>query len=495
MVDHEGCVRAVEAKDARFDGWFVTAVTSTGIYCRPSCPAMTPKRVNMTFHPTSAAAQAAGFRACKRCRPDASPGSPEWNVRADLVARSMRLIADGVVDRDGVTGLANRLGYGVRQIERVLHGELGAGPLALARAQRAQSARVLIETTELAMTDIAFASGFASIRQFNDTVQQVFATSPTQLRQRLAKSAKPSAAGSITVRLSLRQPYEPTSVFGHLAATAVPGVEEWHDGAYRRTMQLPHGWGIVALTPHVDHVAATFWLEHVRDLGAAVARVRWLCDLDADPQAVDAALGQDALLARAINATPGRRVPRCVDGNELALRIVIGQQISTKAARTVTGRLVAEFGSPIDDPAGGLTHLFPTVEQLAAVDPSHLPMPTARQHTFMRLASALAHGDVHLDPGVDRAHELAALGQLKGIGPWTLSSVAMRALGDPDAFLPTDLGIIYAARQLGIGDGKALVNHSERWRPWRSVATQYLWGILDHPINSLPDAPTKDTPT
>jgi AraC family transcriptional regulator, regulatory protein of adaptative response / DNA-3-methyladenine glycosylase II len=326
-------------------------------------------------------------------------------------------------------------------------------------------------------------------------VQQVFASSPTQLRQHVAKSSRPTATGSITVRLSLRPPYEPTSVFGHLAATAVPGVEEWRDGAYRRTMQLPHGWGIVALTPRPDHIVATFWLEHLRDLGAAVARVRWLCDLDADPQAVDSALGHDPLLAATVAATPGRRVPRCVDGNELALRIVIGQQVSTKAAQTITGRLVSAFGASIVDPAGGLTHLFPTVDQLSAIDPTHLPMPTARQQTFIRLVNALANGDVHLDPGVDRAHELAALGQLKGIGPWTLSSVAMRALGDPDAFLASDLGIISAARQLGIGEGKQLLAHSDRWRPWRSVATQYLWGVLDHPINSLPTTNSKDTAT
>src|SRR5579871_3054757 len=230
--DAERCVRAVQAKDARFDGWFFVGVSSTGIYCRPSCPAVAPKPRHMYFYPSAAAAQQAGYRACKRCRPDASPGSPEWDARADVVARAMRIIADGVVDRSGVAGLANRLGYSVRQLERLLVAELGAGPLALARAQRAQQARVLIETTSLSFSVVAFASGFASIRQFNDTVQAVFATTPTALRARATPA--PRGAGTIALRLAVRAPFHAASVFGHLVATGVPGVEEWRDGAYRR---------------------------------------------------------------------------------------------------------------------------------------------------------------------------------------------------------------------------------------------------------------------
>src|SRR6516164_9167937 len=247
--DDEQRYQAAISKDARFDGVFFIAVTSTGIYCRPSCPAITPKRENMRFYPSAAAAQQGGFRACKRCRPDASPGSPEWDMRADLVARAMRLIADGVMGDGGVPALARRLGYSVRQVERQLLAELGAGPLALARAQRAQTARLLIETTSLPMGDVAFAAGFASIRTFNDTVREVFALSPTELRRRAGRGHPPAAPGILSLRLPFRSPLGPDNLFGHLAATAVPGVEEWRDGAYRRTLRLPHGPGVVALAP------------------------------------------------------------------------------------------------------------------------------------------------------------------------------------------------------------------------------------------------------
>ena len=353
--DAERCVRAVRSKDARFDGWFFTAVLTTRIYCRPSCPAVAPRPENMVFYPSAAAAQQAGFRACKRCRPDASPGSPEWNVRADLVARAMRLIADGVIDAGGVPGLAARLGYSVRQLERQLRAELGAGPLALARAQRAQTARLLIETTALPMSDVAFAAGFASIRTFNDTVREVFALSPSQLRERAARRAAQGrraepAAGVLALRLPFRAPLVPDSLFGHLAATAVPGVEEWRDGAYRRTLRLPHGPGVVALTPQPDHIACQLSLADLRDLATAISRCRRLLDLDADPVAAADLLRADPVLAPLVGKAPGRRVPRTPDAAEFAVRAVLGQQVSTAAARTHAGRLAAEFGEPVDDP-------------------------------------------------------------------------------------------------------------------------------------------------
>ncbi|MGW4568279.1 bifunctional transcriptional activator/DNA repair enzyme AdaA, partial [Streptomyces sp. NPDC004561] len=298
-LDREHCVRAVQSKDARFDGWFFTAVLTTRIYCRPSCPAVPPKPENMTFYPSAAACQQAGFRACKRCRPDTSPGSPEWNRRADLVARAMRLVADGVVDREGVPGLAGRLGYSTRQIERQLLAELGAGPLALARAQRAQTARLLIETTPLPMAEIAFAAGFSSIRTFNDTVREVFALSPSELRRRVpaGRTAGTLTPGTLCLRLPFRTPLNPDNLFGHLAATAVPGVEEWLDGAYRRTLRLPYGHGIVSLTPRPDHIACRLTLSDLRDLTVAISRCRRMLDLDADPVAVDDRLRTDPLLA------------------------------------------------------------------------------------------------------------------------------------------------------------------------------------------------------
>jgi AraC family transcriptional regulator, regulatory protein of adaptative response / DNA-3-methyladenine glycosylase II len=508
--DFDSCVRAVRSKDARFDGWFFTAVLTTRIYCRPSCPAVPPKARNMSFYPSAAAAQQAGFRACKRCRPDASPGSPEWNERADAVARAMRLIRDGVVDREGVPGLAARLGYSTRQVERQLMAELGAGPLALARAQRAQTARILIETTALPMTDAAFAAGFASIRAFNETVRAVFASSPTELRDRATRrGAGPEAgvaAGTVTaeavgadvtgsagspgplsLRLPFRRPLRPDNLFGHLVATAVPGVEEWRDGAYRRTLRLPHGPGIAALSPRADHIACVLRLADLRDLAIAISRCRRLLDLDADPVAVDAVLGRDEALAPHVARAPGRRVPRTVDGPEFAVRAVLGQQVSTAAARTHAARLVRAHGEPVHDPAGGLTHLFPSAEALAALDPAALAMPASRRTTLTSLVGALADGGLDLDVGGDWQEARARLAALPGVGPWTVESVAMRALGDPDAFLPTDLGTRNAARELGLpSTPAAFVKRAEVWRPWRAYAVQYLWATQKHPINDMP---------
>lgn len=490
--DTERCVRAVRSKDARFDGWFFTAVLTTRIYCRPSCPVVPPKAENMTFYPSAAACQQAGFRACKRCRPDTSPGSPEWDQRADLVARAMRLVGDGVVDREGVPGLARRLGYSARQVERQLLAELGAGPLALARAQRAQTARLLIETTALPMAEIAFAAGFASIRTFNDTVREVFALSPSELRERATRSARqrsdsPGTSGALSLRLPFRAPLNPDNLFGHLAATAVPGVEEWRDGAYRRTLRLPYGHGIVALAPRPDHIACRLTLGDLRDLPVAISRCRRMLDLDADPVAVDEQLRTDPVLAPLVDKAPGRRVPRTVDEAEFAVRAVLGQQVSTAAARTHAARLVLAHGEPVDDPEGGLTHLFPSPEALAAVDPEALAMPGTRRTTFTTLVRRLVDGELHLGVDSDWAETRARLLALPGFGPWTVEVIAMRALGDPDAFLPGDLGVRRAARELGLpSTPAALTARAAGWRPWRAYAVQYLWATDSHPINYLP---------
>ncbi len=479
-------MRAVQAKDARFDGWFFTAVVTTRIYCRASCPVVPPKPANMTFYPSAAAAQEAGFRACKRCRPDATPGSPQWNERADVVARAMRLISDGVVDTDGVRGLAARLGYSVRQVERHVRAELGAGPLSLARAQRAQTARLLIETTSLSMIDVALAAGFGSVRTFNDTVREVFALSPTELRARV-RTAPAAAPGTLSLRLPYRKPLFPDNLFGHLVATGVPGVEEWRDGAYRRTLRLPHGAGIVALKPEDGHIGCRLTLSDLRDLSTAISRCRRLLDLDADPVAVDEQLAADPMLAPMVAAAPGRRVPRTVDGAEFAVRAVLGQQVSTAAARTHAARLVTAYGEPVDDPEGGLTHLFPDAAALAALDPESLAMPRTRRRTMLALITELTDGGLDLGAGSDWQRARAQLEALPGFGLWTVESIAMRSLGDPDAFLPTDLGVKVAAQEHGFGPA-AFVAHAERWRPWRAYAVQHLWATGDHPINRLPAA-------
>ncbi|MFE3767446.1 AlkA N-terminal domain-containing protein [Streptomyces sp. NPDC059104] len=488
-TDTDRCVRAVQSKDARFDGWFFTAVRTTGIYCRPSCPAVPPKVENMSFLPSAAACQQAGYRACKRCRPDTSPGSPEWNARADAVARAMRLIQDGVVDREGVTGLATRLGYSTRQVERQLGAELGAGPLALARAQRAQTARLLIETSELPMGDVAFAAGFASIRNFNETVREVFALTPGELRARAARAGRsePRVPGTISLRLPYRAPLNPDNLFGHLAATAVPGVEEWRDGAYRRTLRLPYGTGVVALTPGPEHIGCRLALTDLRDLTIAISRCRWMLDLDADPEAVDDQLRTDPLLAPLVEKAPGRRVPRTVDAAEFAVRAVLGQQVSTAAARTHAARLVSAYGEPVEDPQGGLTHLFPAPEALAGLDPETLSMPRSRRTTLTTLIAALADGSLPLGIDSDWEAARAALNALPGFGPWTTEIIAMRALGDPDAFLPSDLGVRRAAQGLGLpSTPAALTGRAAGWRPWRAYAVQYLWATEDHAINHLP---------
>ncbi|TKG61319.1 DNA-3-methyladenine glycosylase 2 family protein [Prauserella endophytica] len=481
--DTERCYRAVMSRDARFDGQFIVAVRTTGIYCRPSCPAMTPKARNVEFFPTSAAAQSRGYRACRRCLPDAVPGSPEWNVRADLAARAMRLIADGTVEREGVPGLARRLGYSERQLGRVLTAELGAGPLALARAHRAHSARLLIELSELPLTDVAFAAGFASVRQFNTTIREVFATTPTQLRAAAAGKREqagprdePSAAGArLTLRLPFREPFDADGLFAFLAARAVPGVEDVTDG-YRRTLRLPHGTGLVRLTPAERYVQCDLRLTDVRDLGNAVARVRRLLDLDADPEAVRQVLGADPALAPLVSAIPGMRVPGAVDGTELVLRAMLGQQVSVAAARTAAGRLASELGEPVTATDGEPGLLFPAAAAIAEHATEVLRGPLRRIEAIRDVATAIASGDLDVHVGREAGELRAELLAAPGIGPWTADYVLMRVLGQPDVLLDGDLAIRKGAAALGLdGTPAALTARAQAWRPWRSYAGMYLW--------------------
>ncbi len=401
-------------------------------------------------------------------------------TRADLTGRAMRLIADGVVDREGVTGLARRVCYTERHLYRMLVSEVGTGPLALARARRAHTARLLIETTDLPITQVAFAAGFASIRQFNDTVRAVFASTPTELRRAREHDAE-AAPGSIALRLPYRAPFDVSGLLRFLGDRAVAGVEEFVDGGYRRTLRLPHGVGIVELSDGGDHVRCVLRLEDLRDLGAAVQRCRRLLDLDADPVAVADLLGADPVLAPLVRRAPGRRVPGTVDGDELAVRAVLGQQVSVAGARTLADRMVSRLGRPLAEPDGGLTHLFPEPAAIADADPASLAMPAARRDALRDLARALASGEVGLDPGADRVEVERGLLAIRGIGPWTASYVAMRALGDPDAFLPTDLGVRRAISELGhASDPASIAVLAERWRPWRAYATQHLWASLEN---------------
>lgn len=476
IADPDRCYRAVSSRDARFDGWFVTAVRSTRIYCRPSCPARLPHRDGVRFYTSAAAAQEAGYRACKRCRPDASPGSPQWDVRADLVARAMRLIGDGVVDRDGVGGLAARLGYTPRHLTRMLSDEIGAGPLAVARAQRAQTARTLLETTDVPITDVAYAAGFASLRQFNDTIRAVFATTPTSLRQR-RRARDVAEPGTVSLRLTYRQPGDTAMTLRFLGQRAIPGVESYLPDAdcgptFVRALDLPHAPATVRLSPGPNgagYVRANLVLADLRDLTVAVARCRRLLDLDADPVAVDSVLGAGPLAAH-VRARPGLRVPGTVDGAELAIRAVLGQQISVPGARTLAGRLAATFGRALPNPSGDVTHLFPRASELAGTDPADLPMPASRARALVDLCTALATGDLVLDGSAPRDDVEQRLLGLRGVGPWTAGYISMRALRDPDVWLGTDLEVVKALARLG----PEPVDPA-RWSPWRSYAVVQLW--------------------
>ncbi|MGP4047614.1 AlkA N-terminal domain-containing protein [Streptomyces sp. 2A115] len=465
VIDEETRYEAVRSRDARFDGEFFFAVETTGIYCRPSCPAVTPKRENVRYYATAAAAQGSGYRACRRCRPDAVPGSAEWNVRADVVGRAMRMIGDGVVDREGVAGLAVRLGYSARQVQRQLTEEVGAGPVALARAQRAHTARVLLQTTELPITEIAFAAGFASVRQFNDTIRAVYASTPSELRAATPRrgaasrrTATPSAG--IPLRLAHRGPYQTAAVFDLLAAEALPGIEEVAGApgsrTYRRTLRLPYGTGIVAVeerrgagaSGQSSRVTATHaggWLDarlhltDLRDLTTAVQRLRRLFDLDADPYAVDERLGADARLAPLVAARPGLRSPGTADPEELAVRALVG--------RGEAERLVRAYGKVLDAACGTLTHVLP--------EPAALAGAPGVGGGLGALAAALADGELRLDAGADRDDAREALLSLPGVDPRVVAVIRTRALGDPDVAPPG-------------------VSVPDAWRPWRSYALRHL---------------------
>lgn len=479
--------RAVTSRDARFDGRFFTGVLTTGIYCRPICPARTPKRENVRFFRVAAAAEAAGFRTCRRCRPDKAPGSPDWDVRADLAGRALRLIADGACDQeDGVSALASTLAVSERHLHRVLVAELGVGPLTLARSRRAQTARLLLESTSLPVSDVAFAAGFGSIRQFNDSVREAFGATPSELRARfgsgLAVAERDGSAvegdGALTLRLVYRAPLDIGALFGWFAARAVPGIDEvvgaGPEEVYRRGVRLPHGDGNVELRDDGAAVHVRLAVEDLRDVAVAVRRCRNLLDLDADPEQIGLVLATDPALAPLVSRRPGLRVPGCFDGFEIAVRAIVGQQVSVAAARTLAGRIAARFRP--DDAADGHLVPFPSAETLAEADLSGLGMTTRGAATIRTLARAVASGEVSLDRGVDRVETRAGLLALPGIGPWTADYVALRAFGDPDAFPVGDLVLRKQAAALGLpGREKELTAHAERWRPWRAYAAVHLW--------------------
>ena len=392
MLTTDQCYQAVTSRDRRFDGMFFTAVHTTGIFCRPSCPARTPRRENVDFFISAAAAAEAGFRACKRCRPDASPNSPEWDTRGDVVARAVRLIREGIIDCGGVEALAAELGYSSRQLSRLMHEELGAGPLALARTERVRTARTLIEATALPMSEIAFAAGFASIRQFNDTFRDMYSISPRELR---TTGSDRAVADQLVLRLAYRPPFDFEYLLAYHSVRAVPGIETVADGAYSRSMRLAHGPAVITLRQAAgDFIECRLRLADTRDLGSAVARARRILDLDADPVAV----ARDSARGRTRNShrpASGDASPGHCDSVELAVRTVLGQQISLAAARTHLQRLVAGAGEPLPtetDRTDCVDRLFPTAEAIAAVPADDWALPASRIRTIHALATALAEG-------------------------------------------------------------------------------------------------------
>ncbi|WP_336648506.1 DNA-3-methyladenine glycosylase 2 family protein [Microbacterium sp. MMO-10] len=519
--------RAIDARDTRFDGQFVTAVRSTGIYCRPSCPARTPRPENVTFFPTSAAAHEAGYRACKRCLPEAAPGSPEWNLRGDVVARAMRLIADGVVEREGVPGLAARLGYSSRHLTRLLAAELGAGPLALARAHRAHTARMLLVGTDLAIADVAFSAGFASVRQFNDTVREVFGLTPGELRARRhgrdERTAAAAAPGEIGLLLPYRAPFDAAGLFAWMRARALPGVEEAGERFFRRNLRLDGGPGWFELRlDDADRLHLRAGLTGLGDLAPVVARARRLFDLDADPQAVDAALSAHAPLAPLVARVPGIRVPGAADPHEMLIRTMVGQQVTVAAARTALTRLAEELGERIgsdssfpsqktsssaadpddfgdgnaaDDPESRI--LFPTMAAIAEHGHEVLRGPAARIRAVTGAAAALADGSLRLTLADDGAEQRRALLAMPGIGPWTADYVRMRVLGDPDVFLPGDVAARAGAGGAGLpAEAGPLDAWAARTAPWRSYLTAHLWRAAPARVarSGRPEAPGAGSP-
>ncbi|MCR2810496.1 MULTISPECIES: Ada metal-binding domain-containing protein [unclassified Microbacterium] len=470
---------AIQSRDPRFDGQFVTAVRSTGIYCRPSCPARTPKPANVSFFATSAAAHEAGYRACKRCLPEAAPGSPEWDLRGDTTARAMRLIADGVIEREGVPGLADRLGYSPRHLTRLLTAELGAGPLALSRAHRAHTARMLLVGTDLPVADVAFSAGFTSVRQFNETVREVFGMPPLELRARRRRgSGAESLDGVIDLVLPHRGPFDAAGLFAWMSARAVSGVETATPASFARTLRLPGGPAWFELrVDSAGRVRLRARLTQPGDLSTLVTRARRLFDLDADPIAIDAALSRHPELTPLVARVPGIRVPGSADPHEMLIRAMVGQQITVSAARTALTALADALGEPVAiGGSGGEARLFPTMAAIAEHGHEVLRGPAARIRALVGAAAALADGSLQLGPGDAAADQRAALLALPGVGPWTADYVRMRVLGDTDVFLPGDVAVRTGAAAVGLpADARALQAWAARTAPWRSYFTAHLW--------------------
>ena len=479
-LDPDLCYRAVQAKDARFDGRFFICVSTTGIYCRPVCPARVPKRENCRFVPSAAAAEALGFRSCLRCRPEAAPGTPAWAGTAASVSRALRLIEEGALDDGKLDDLAARLGMGERQLRRLFLAHVGAGPQAVAANRRLLTAKQLITDTGLPLSEVAHAAGYRSLRRFNDAILHAYGVAPGGVR----RASEAAAGGAIRLRLGYRPPFDFARVLAYLAGRAIPGVEQVTAARYARSFRLDGVSGVLSVAPAPKGHALEARIEIAgAEKGAALpmrriaARLRRLFDLDAEPSAIAAAFKDDPLIGPRFARAPGLRVPGAFDGFELAIRAVLGQQISVKGATTIAGRIVARFGEPFDSGAEGITHFFPPPQRLARGDSAGLGLTGGRIATLKGLAGAVASGGLDFGPRETLEAKIAELTALPGIGEWTAHYVALRALGEPDAFPASDLGLRKAAGGGKPVTAKELELLSQDWRPWRGYAALALWTL------------------
>jgi AraC family transcriptional regulator, regulatory protein of adaptative response / DNA-3-methyladenine glycosylase II len=480
-MDDDACYRAIATRDRRFDGRLFVAVTTTGIYCRPFCPAPTPKRKNVRFFPTAAAAQEAGFRPCLRCRPETSPDLAFWRGSSNTVSRALGLIEAGALDDASVEALASRLGMGERQLRRLFRQHLGASPISIAQTRRILLAKQLIHDTQLPMTEVALAAGFGSVRRFNEIFQQLYRRPPKALRKKGVTEASIGTTGSVAVRLGYRPPYDWDAILAFLRPRAIPGIEVVSDNRYARTIAIGGEPGMLTVEQaDASLLKVTVRLRNLGSLPAIIARVRRVFDLAADPAAIGAHLSRDTVLAPLVAARPGLRVPGAWDGFELAVRAILGQQITVSAATRLAGNLVSAYGERIADETAldlGLTHVFPRPDQLAGSDLAVLGMPKARRMALSSLAAAIVADPLIFGPRRSLEEAIEQLRALAGVGEWTAQYIAMRELREPDAFPAADIGLLRAMSDArGVRPTPAqLLAHAERWRPWRAYAALHLW--------------------
>jgi AraC family transcriptional regulator of adaptative response / DNA-3-methyladenine glycosylase II len=482
-MDRTACYRAISTRDVRFDGRLFVGVKTTGIYCRPICPARTPKFENVSFYASAAAAQEAGFRPCLRCRPEVSPELAFWRGSSNTVSRALALIESGGLDDDDVEGLANRLGVGARQLRRLFRQHVGASPIAVAQTRRVLLAKQLIHETSLPMAEIALASGFNSVRRFNETFLDLFGRPPAALRRSHDKTRR--EAGALSVRLPYRPPYDWDAMLSFLSARAIPGVEIVAGDTYRRSIAIGANCGVISVAPAAkNRIDVRVRFPDMAALPQIIARVRRVFDLAADPDTIAVHLAQDPVLAPLVAARPGLRVPGAWDGFELAVRAIFGQQITVPAATKLLGRLVHAFGDPLpatmqesEQDSEGLTHLFPSVARIATTDLTTFGMPGARAKAVTSLAQAISADPAIFSRGASLEDAIVKLRALPGIGEWTAQYIAMRELREPDAFPAADIGLLRAMadREGRRPSPSELLTHSERWRPWRAYAALHLW--------------------